>query len=565
MKISYTCSCDFLVIGAGGAGIKAAIKAAEAGADVLLVNKFKVGCSGSTFYPRLQEWGMNSITNPQLGDSEEQFYTEILEGAQGAIDPDVARTLVEQSTPVRIELEQDYGLKWRIDPATGRYASVIPCFGRTERSGSCSMASFKQAMWQHMMRAGVQIRTQINMVSLVVHDGRCCGALGFDERDELVFFRAKAVFLGTGGADAIYKYSLATPDQTGDGYVMALNAGAELMNLEFIQFIPGLTWPVKKFLFQEKPLDTMPTITNRDGADILDMYLPSDVSRRACLTERAKHGPFSTVGDGKYLDIAMYEQWRAGKAFDDGGFLIQYDPSILQDQRHYIQSALSWLNMYGIDPVRQGMRILPHAQCFNGGVRINSKAETSIPGLYAGGEAAGGPHGADRMGGNALAASQVFGGIAGVNAAEYIKTQTFADIPEKELIDGLMASYSAGTGKLADLDACIQEIRDVMWMDAAIARSGERCENALRRINAVAESFDAAAHFELRANIRNALGLHSYIELGRAMLTAMSYRTESRGPHYRLDHPEKDGAQNGFITLRRGSSGFDLILHKTNV
>lgn len=565
MKISYVSSCDFLVIGAGGAGIKAAIKAAEAGADVLLVNKFKVGCSGSTFYPRLQEWGMNSITNPDLGDSEDQFYKEILEGAQGALDPAVARTLVEQCTPVRLELERDYGLKWRIDPVTGRFASVVPCFGRTERSGSCSMASFKQAMWQHMMRAGVRIRTQINIVSLVIHDGRCCGALGFDERDELVWFRAKAVFLGTGGADAIYKYSLATPDQTGDGYVMALNAGAELMNLEFIQFIPGITWPVKKFLFQEKPLDTMPEITNRDGADILSMYLPAGVSREACLTERAKHGPYSTVGEGKYLDIAMYEQWRAGKAFDDGGFLIRYAPEVAQDPRHFIQFALHWLNMYGIDPIKQGMHILPHAQCFNGGVRINSKAETSIPGLYAGGEAAGGPHGADRMGGNALAASQVFGGIAGVNAAQYVKKEQFAEIPEKQLLDSLMVGYSAGTGRKTDIAAGIQEIRDAMWMDAAIARSAARCQSARQRIDAVAETFDAAAHFEARDDIRGTLGLHSYIELGRAMLAVMEARTESRGPHFRLDYPEKDSAQNGFITIRRDGDGFALTLHRTEV
>ena len=338
--------------------------------------------------------------------------------------------------------------------------------------------------------------TQINIVHLVIHNGRCCGALGFDERDELVYFRAKAVFLGTGGASAIYKYSLATPDQTGDGYIMALDAGAELMNIEFIQFIPGLTWPVKKFLFQEKPLDTFPVIQNRDGEDVLAPYLPANVTREACLLERAKHAPYSTIGEGKYLDIAMYEQWRAGKAFDDGGFLIRYDPSILNDQRHYIKSALQWLNMYGMDPVKDGIHIVPHAQCFNGGVRINAKAETSIPGLYAGGESAGGPHGADRMGGNALAGSQVFGGIAGVNAAQYVKNQVFEDIPEQELIDSLMASFNAGTGKRGDINACIQEIREVMWMDAAIAREHDRCANALQRINAVADTFDASAHFE---------------------------------------------------------------------
>lgn len=563
MEISYTTTCDVLVIGAGGAGIKAAIKAAQNGADVLLVNKFAVGVSGSTFYPRLQIWGMNSVTNPQLGDSEDVFFNEILEAGQGAVDPAVARTLVEQSTPVRKELAAEYGLPFRVNPETGRFFSVIPCFGKIERSAVCSMPAFKQAMWKKLMQSGVRIRTRIDIVTLLKKDGVVCGALGFDERGELFRIRAKAVFMGTGGADAIYRYSLATPDQTGDGYIMAADISAELMNMEFIQFIPGITWPLKKFLFQEKPLDTFPTLTNRFGEDVLPRYLGDGVSLEACLVERAKHGPFSTVGEGKYFDIALYEEWRKGNAFDDGGVMIRYPESILNDKRFYIQEELKWLNDYGIDPVREGMHLLPHSQCFNGGIRINSNAETTVMGLYAGGESAGGPHGADRMGGNALAGSQVFGGIGGTNAALFAKSHAHIDISDAEALNDLEAKLSAGSGRRTDVRAAIEEVRNIMWEDAAIVRSAERVQDAFRRLEAVKDSFDALAHFEAGDNVRNALGLNSYLKLARFMLTAMDARRESRGPHYRIDCPEADPAMHGFLTLKKENGEIKTALERT--
>lgn len=564
MKIAYTTDCDVLVIGAGGAGIKAAIKAAEAGAEVLLVNKFQVGISGSTFYPRLKSWGMNSVTNPQLGDSEEQFLKEILESGQGAADPQVAKKLVEESTPVRKELAQEYGLHFQVDPETGRYYSVIPCFGKIERGASCSMAEFKTAMWQRMMRAGVTVRTGIDIADLVTVDGVVCGALGFDEKGEFFHIRAKAVFLGTGGADAIYQYSLATPDQTGDGYVMAFEAGAQLMNMEFIQFIPGITWPVRKFLFQEKPLDTFPELTNALGDHFLANYLPADVTAEACYTERAKHGPFSNVGEGRYFDIALFEEWRKGNAFPDGGLEIRYPESILADRRFYIRNALAWLNEYGIDPVGKGMHLLPHSQCFNGGVRIDPQAATTLPGLFAGGESAGGPHGADRMGGNALAGSQIFGGIGGTNAAIFARKTCFADVPEEKLLSGFEQHMSSGNGRQTGLDEAIREVRSLMWDNASIVRSKERVQAARERLAAVEENFDAMAHFSAGSGVRNALGLHSYLRLAQIMLTAMEQRKESRGPHYRLDHPGEDPAYHGFITLEKGAHDtIKTVFHHT--
>ena len=563
MKISYVCDTDFLVVGAGGAGIKAAIKAGEAGAKVLLVSKYKLGHTGSTFYPRLHIWGMNAVTREDLGDSEENFLQEILDAGDGAADYELAKTLAYGVTPVFRELEREYGLEFS-KGADGNYLSVIPCFGRIERGAKTSMADFKQAMWKRLMAAHVQVRSGIDVITLAMHDGKCCGALCFDEHGELAFFRAKAVFLGTGGGCGIFKYGLATPDQTGDGYIMALDAGASLVNMEFIQFIPGITWPVEKFLFQEKALDTMPELKNRLGQDFLLPYLPEDVTREACLVERAKHGPFSTKGEGRYFDIAMYEGWRKGETFDSGGMLLRYDKKVREDKRPFIQFLLEWLDQYKIDGTGKGFHLIPHAQGFNGGIHIDVNAGAGVPGLYAAGETAGGPHGADRLGGNALAASQVFGGIAGEKAAEYIKGVNLADVPESELLEQLHARFDNPAGGLVDMQAGMREIKEIMWYDGAIVRSGDRCREGLDRIAQLEAAFNPLEHFEKGVGPRAALGLRSFYQLAEVLLTAMDFRRESRGPHYRLDYPESDPQFRGYASVKKKDGVLGVTLTATD-
>ena len=309
MDISYSIDTQVLVIGSGGGGIKASLEAAGRGADVLLVSEQTFGTSGSTFYPGVPGWGMCCVLFE--GDSEEKYLQDILEAGQGAADPKLSRIIAGEATKRFRELE-GYGLEFN-KTKDGEYASVIPCFGKTKRGcATYGLDKIRKAMWKQLMQSGVKVRQHVTAVCLVIKDGACCGAVVIDETNSLCFIRAKATVLATGGACGLYKYSLATKEQTGDGYLMALEAGARLINLEFIQFIPGITKPVSKTLFQEKNLDTFPKITNKDGREFLYDYLPDDVSMEQCLTERAKHGPFTNVDCSRYMDIAMVEEWRAG-------------------------------------------------------------------------------------------------------------------------------------------------------------------------------------------------------------------------------------------------------------
>lgn len=565
MKISYTVDTDVLVIGAGGAGIKASIKAAEAGQKVLLVSKFRIFTSGSTFYPRIRAWGMNAITRPDLGDSEEEFASEIIDAGAGAADKELVSKLTHECVPIFQELQgPEYNLKFDKDE-NGKYLSVIPCFGRIERGAHTPMPAFKKAMWKKMMQYGVQIRDNVHIMTLLTKDGKCCGAVGYDEMGELVMIRAKAVFLGTGGGCDIFRYSLATSDQTGDGYIMALDAGASLINMEFIQFIPGITWPVPKFLFQEKALDTMPVLENRHGEDYLLNYLPEGVSREDCLIERAKHGPFSTEGEGRYFDIAMYEEWRKGNMLDSGGLLLRYDKKVLTDERHYIKSLVSWLDQYGIDGTGAGFHMLPHAQAFNGGIHIKPDAGTDVPGLFAAGEVAGGAHGADRLGGNALLASQVFGDVAGRSAAAYAAAQEgMPEITVEEAMEQLMDRYDNPKGGMVDLKAGLETVKEIMWQDGAIVRSGERCAEGLQKLEELAASFNPVAHMEQDINFRDAVELHNVIRLAKLMLTVMDYRKESRGGHYRIDFPERNDAEwYGYLSVSKKDKGLNIELTRT--
>ena len=570
MKIQYVNSTDVLVIGMGGAGIKASICAADGGAKVLMVGKFPFGRTGATFYPGTPGWGMQAVIHE--GDTEEYFLEEILEAGAGAADVELARVLATQATKRFHELE-DYGLRFG-QYEDGRYKGVFPCFGKRLRgSSTMGMDKIRATMWRQLMQRNIQIRSGLSVVSLVKKDGAVVGAVALDEQNQFCFISAKAVILATGGACGIYQYSLATPDETGDGYILALDAGASLVNLEFIQFIPGLTWPVQKLLFQEKNLDTIPKFTNRFGEDVVAKYLPSQYTEEQCLIERAKHGPFTTADISSYVDVGMYEEVIAGNGMEratpaaSGGIHVAYDSKVLKDDRWVITSWLEWMASRGVRPVEEGFDMIPHAQCFNGGIYIDTHAGARVPGLYAAGETAGGAHGADRLGGAAIAATQVFGALAGESAAQYAKGVNRTEVSPSQIEEQLEQKFGRPEGSLLDLKASMAEIRQIMWECGAVVRTEERCKQGIARIEALEQQFHPAAHFAAAqsgqpSDIRQVNELYSYLHLSKTLLAIMQERRESRGPHYRSDYPEKDSRYDGVMAVKKVDGRYQFSIQK---
>lgn len=560
MELSYICDTDVLVVGGGAAGIRAAIAARRKRASVLLCSKVKIGCGGSTFYPGMESIGYSAITHPEAGDSEEQFYHEILQAASGAADPALARVLAWESTPRFRQLEES-GVAFR-RAEDGGYLSVVPCFGQLPRGANAPVASYRDALWRQLMASGASVRAGVTMLALVTQGEVCCGAVGLDELGKLAYFRAKATILATGGASSLYQYSLSTPVQTGDGYVMAYDCGARLVNLEFIQFGLGLTWPIPKMDFWSKSLLTCPTITNRFGEEFLPRYLPRHLSVGDCLTARVHDDPFSTTNGGHYLDIALFEEARKGNAMPSGGLHLRFDKaSLLQDRQPYTKLWLQQMEQAHIDLFEEGIDVLPHAFAFNGGIYINPDAGTGIPGLFAAGETAGGPHGANRLGGNAMAATQVFGQLAGENAAGFALASPRSHLTSEELTLQLQEKFDRGGG-IVGVSAMLAEVRAIMWRCGSLVREESRCEEGLEQLERLSRSFSLWRHLRDNVDVRGAASLYSCLTLSRLLLELIRYRRESRGPHCRLDYPRPNREYQGFLSAQKQDGQLTLKLHR---
>ena len=240
---------------------------------------------------------------------------------------------------------------------------------------------------------------------------------------------------------------------------------------------------------------------------------------------------------------------------------MQYSASVLEDKRHSITSWLEWMGTKGIDVVGEGFDMLPHAQGFNGGIYIDENASAGVPGLFAAGETAGGPHGADRLGGAAIAATQVFGKIAGASAADYAQKAKTTDADAmfaQECMNKIIATQGGG---IADIDAAMEQIKTIMWDCGSIVRSAEQLKKGIEKIKAIEKSFSPMEHFDKGIDIKKVPKLRSFIKISKLLLTLMDYRKESRGPHYRTDFPEVSDKYTGAIatTLKDGQTKLDLI------
>ena len=559
MRLEYTIETQVLIIGSGNAGIKAALQARKNNAEVLLVSEKKFGHTGSTFYPGTPGWGCLTVNFE--GDSKQAFYEEIMEAAAGCADPRLARILVEDSQMCFEELEQ-IGLKHEKNEK-GEHIAVIPCFGKRKRGGAImDMNKIRKVLWQNLMISGVRVRSGVTVTNLVIKDGACVGAVAIDETDNFFFIKARATILTTGGACNLYKYSLATAEQTGDGYLMGLESGAKLINMEFLQFIPGSTAPIKKMLFHEKTLDYFPLITNKDGRQFIYDYLPEGVSYEGCLMERAKHGPFTNMDTSRYFDIAMYEEERAGRACESGGLHMLYPKETMNDIRNTTRRWLGWMTQRGVNIVKEGIDMIPHAQGFNGGIYIDENAGTGVEGLFAAGETAGGPHGADRMGGAAITATQVFGRRAGNSAASFALTHDQSDVTADFAQEYSEMLLDSGSGGIIDIEAAIEQIRNIMWDCGAIVRTHDRCEQGIEKLESISSLFNPITHFNEGIDIKHVTKLRSYIEISKILLTVMDFRKESRGPHYRMDYPDENPDYAGSITAVKKGDDLELKLIK---
>ena len=555
LEIKEKISCDVLVAGTGLAGLRAACTLAQKGKRVLLISKGPFG-SGSSFYP------LTAGLGSQMYDSEadkEVFLKELLDTGLGVADEKLCRILIEE-TPAVIKRQPEIG----IHPYQS-YVNRPACFAKRERilTSWGNWEQIREEAGENLSKYDtLTVMDFTDLLRVIVKDGAVAGAILCNEKEKLVYVDAAAVILATGGTCGLYKHCLNVSETCGSGHSIALDAGANLINLEFMQFIPGFTSPIYKLLFSETTLRRCISVKNADGEEILERYLPAGVKKEECLWDRALHGPFTCNDRSMYFDIAMMDDAR--KKHRECGFAIRFDPGIKDDSNGFIRNARDIYAKYGIDLSKDTIWLSSFAHCSNGGIEADEHARTSVRGLYAAGEAMGGVHGADRHGGMATAAALVFGEQAALDAVRYVDGLAERNTGDaaSAFTDFLSWISSGGCGGLSP-EEVMAVLAEGLWYEGNALRDVEGLNSLLVRIMEMKAEYNAMARIRCGDSIKKALQAFHSLRTAEAMVRAMLERTESRGPHFRSDFPEKHSEWDGKkVVLFEQNKKCNIIVRK---
>jgi len=397
------------------------------------------------------------------------------------------------------------------------------------------------------------------LTDVLLREGECVGALGINSRGERILFESKSVILATGGMGNIFKMNMNTRDITGDGQAAALRAGAKLVNTEFFQIGLGIVSPVKRGLFLDRILGCHPSVFNNRKEAYLSRYLPTGVSEDQCLNSRSTHYPFTSRSVSKYFDIALFREVLERRGTKNHGVYMDLAkiPGKVWSELPLARIWYQWLKEVGFVVERQLMEIGLFAHAFNGGVWIDQRAETSIPGLFAAGEIAAGPHGADRLGGNMQTSCQVFGARAGIFAARRSKKRVRVKVDKAQLkaVCNQDDAIARASGELVKIVRSRMQAQ--MWKNVLVERSSSGLSEVLKELEDSQGGWLDSPN-GVPGPPWSALECRNMLEMATVIARAAETRRESRGSHYRRDYPEKDSrcGQPIFVQKKGGKTQF---------
>lgn len=543
-------SADVLILGAGGAGLLAALHAHDAapGLRIAIAVKGLLGKCGCT---RMVQGGYNVALNP--ADSVERHFMDTIDGGKWLNDQDLAWRLVTGAVERIHELENRWGCFFdrNADGSVHQKAFAGQSFDRTVHKGSLTGIEIVNRLAEQVWRRPIRRFEEHRALALIPSaDGhRVAGVLLLDiRRGALVLVRAQAVLLATGGGPSMYRYHTPSGDKSCDGLAMALRLGLPLRDMEMVQFHPtglvlGPHTRVTGTIIEEGLRGVGGHLLNGGGQRFMAAYDPRG--------ERATRDIVSR---------AMDAEMRAGRTGPNGGLFItlrHLDPAMVRGQ---FKGMVDRCADVGFDLVGGLVEVTPTAHYMMGGVEFTPDAATALPGLYAAGEDTGGVHGANRLGGNGVANSTVFGGIAGDSLARAIRPGAALPEPDRDAVDAAAARtllplrHPAG-----DLNTLRNRLQDVMWDHVGIVRDRNGLEHALGLLEELAEETGATGTGGDRAfnlSWQERLNLENQILVGRAIATAALARTDSRGAHFRADHPDCGALESSAhtrVTLRDGA------------
>jgi succinate dehydrogenase/fumarate reductase flavoprotein subunit len=524
---------DVLIVGCGGAGLRAAIEAERRGIDVTLIGKELLGKAHTV----MAEGGINAaLGNVDPEDNWMEHFLDTVEGGAWLNDQDLAETLVKEAPTSVFDLEE-FGAIFDRTP-DGRLAQRP--FGKQRHPRTVYVSDYTgheimAVLSDEVRRLGIRVMEEIFISKLLVSDGAVAGAFAFDVKSgNFLVFRCKAVILATGGAGRMYKITTNPASATGDGRILALEAGAELVDMEMFQFHPtAMVWPpsCRGILVTEAVRGEGGILLNKQGERFMQRY-----------HKLLELGPRDVVARSIWREV------QEGRGSEHGGVYLSVTHLPSERVRGKLKTTYKQFLLAGVDITKQPMEVAPAAHYYMGGVRANVRGETAVKGLYVAGEEMGALHGANRLGGNSLAATQVFGKRAGVYAATYARENLKRPI-EKAQLKSEEHRFNSLL-KLLDDKVSTAEVRGrlnrAMWDGAGITRTEEKLAEAEGEIEWIKAKMlprlRAADTSSLQFNkeIVEILETVNLVRVAEILVKAAKVRKESRGAHYRLDYPRRD-------------------------
>jgi succinate dehydrogenase / fumarate reductase flavoprotein subunit len=575
---------DVLVIGAGGAGLRAAIEASAAGVKVGLVCKSLLGKAHTV----MAEGGVAAaMGNVDDRDNWKVHFADTMRGGQYVNNWRMAE-LHAQEAPARVHELEAWGA---VFDRTQDGKILQRNFGghkypRLAHVGDRTGLEMIRTLQDHGIHQGITVHMEYTIVALLKDGDRVVGAFGYDrERGRFKIFKAKAVVLSTGGLGRAYKITTNSWEGTGDGVSLAYHAGAELLDMEFIQFHPtGMVWPpsVQGLLITEAVRGEGGVLRNKDGKrfmydDIPDNYKsqtstdPEEGWRYTQGDKNAKRPPELLTRD--HVARCIMREVKAGRGSPHGGVFLDicWIKEKIPNAAEHIKKKLpsmyhQFMQLANLDITKEPMEIGPTTHYAMGGIRVNGDTQaTNVPGLFAAGECAAGLHGANRLGGNSLSDLIVFGKRAGEFAAKYAQENSAGQINEAQVEVAAREALGpfergAKTGASADGPYQVQhELQEMMQKLVGIVRREDELAQALDGLGKLYERAQHVAvygHREYNPGWHTAIDLKHLLTISEAITRAAIDRKESRGGHFREDFPEKDPAAAKYNSvISKGADG----------
>lgn len=545
---------DILILGSGGAGLFAALHAKQRAPELKVTVAVK-GLLGKCGCTRMVQGGYNVAL--AKGDSVERHFMDTIDGSKWLADQDLAWTLVSTAVERIHELENELGCFFDRNPdgTIHQKAFAGQTFDRTVHKGDLTGIEIINRLAEQVWARGIERLEEHRAIELVktAAGDALAGVLMIDMRTGgCVFVQAKAVLLATGGGPTMYKYHTPSGDKSCDGLAMALRAGLPLRDMEMVQFHPtgllaGNGTRMTGTVLEEGLRGAGGWLLNGQGERFMSRY-----------DERGERATRDIVSR------SIYREMRDGRTTPHGGVWIQMHHLGAEQVRQQFKGMVERCADCGFDLAGGRVEVVPTAHYMMGGVVFAPDTSTPLPALFAAGEDTGGVHGANRLGGNGVANSTVFGGIAGDTMADWVQREGALRAPDEAAIAAAVARAEAPFAQApGDLEPVREALYDCMWSDVGILRDASSLQRALRRLAQLDEQLSrtgvAAADRAFHMGWHDWLNLGSLITVSRVIALSALAREDSRGAHFREDFPDTSALQaSSYVVVRQQGTELGL-------